>query len=111
MEISALKDLRGNPLVIGKQYLIKLKPTEEEPIEREQQMFGHNQIGTLESFGEVEDDTPTGTFQLENGDKVTVNNFICTFTPCSSGTCSISGGKRRSRRKRSRRSRRSRRFA
>ena len=112
MEMSALKDLRGNPLVVGNQYLIELKPTEEEPIEREQKMFGHNQIGTLKSLVIVEGDTPSGIFKLKNGDEVTVNNFTCTFTPCSSGTCSISGGKRRSRRtKRSKRSRRSRRFA
>jgi hypothetical protein len=111
LEGPPLKDKNGNPLVIGNSYRIELRKPD--PSIRPSELvniFGHNEIGTLKRLFTVEGDTPSGVFELKNGHKVLVNNFICTFTPCSGETC-ISGGKRRSRRTKRSRRRRSRRFA
>ena len=104
-----LKDKNNTPLVVGNSYRIKLK---NDGITEEQlaQFPGHNKIGVLQKVEIVDGNTPSGIFLID-GKVMDFNNYIATFTPCIDLTCSMSGGKRRSRRSRSRRYKRSRRFA
>ena len=115
----ALKDVNGNPLVIGKKYRIRVKNEDMLNNLRSDQLresYAHNKLGTLTELLTVGDDIPSGIFKLEDDDdgEITLNNYDCTFTRCMDLTCSVSGGKRRTRRTRrtirSKR-RRSRRFA
>ena len=107
----ALKDVNGNPLLIGNKYRIRVKNEEMLNNLRSDQLresYAHNKLGTLTELLTVGDDIPSGIFKLEDDGEITLNNYDCTFTRCMDLTCSISGGKRRTRR--TRRSKR-RRFA
>lgn len=113
VEIPELKDVKGNPLVVGNRYRIKLR--DDKYVEKLTQsdpnalvtIFGHNEIVTLVNLYIVEGDTPTGTFKMEDGTEVTSNNFTSVFIPCENESCSMSGGRTKRKRKR----RRTRRFA
>ena len=110
----ALKDVNGNPLVIGKKYRIRVKNEDMLNNLRSDQLresYAHNKIGTLTELLTVGDDIPSGIFKLEDDGEITLNNYDCTFTRCMDLTCSVSGGKRRTRRTIRSKRRRSRRFA
>ena len=110
----ALKDVNGNPLVIGNKYRIRVKNEDMLNNLRSDQLresYAHNKLGTLTELLTVGDDIPSGIFKLEDDGEITLNNYDCTFTRCMDLTCSISGGKRRTRRTRRSKRRRSRRFA
>lgn len=109
VKIPELKDVNNAPLVVGNSYRIKLKNdgNTENPLST---FPGHNKIGVLQTVEIVDGDTLSGKFLID-GKIMDFNNYIATFTPCIDLTCSMSGGKRRSRRRRSRRSKRSRRVA
>jgi hypothetical protein len=108
LEIPTLKDVNNSSLVVGNSYKIRLK---NDGMTELSEFPGHNKIGVLQKVEIVEGDTPSGKFLID-GTIMDFNNYIATFTPCVDLTCSISGGKRRSKRsRRSRRYRRSRRFA
>ena len=108
-----LLDSDRKPLVVGNRYRIKLRDDKfVEQLTRSDPnalvtIFGHNEIVTFLNVYIVEGDTPTGTFEMKNGDKVTSNNFTSKFILCQDESCSISGGRTRCKRKR----RRTRRFA
>ena len=110
----ALKDVNGNPLVIGKKYRIRVKNEDMLNNLRSDQLresYAHNKLGTLTELLTVGDEIPSGKFKLEDDREITLNNYDCTFTRCMDLTCSVSGGKRRTRRTRRSKRRRSRRFA
>jgi hypothetical protein len=107
-----LLDSEGKPLVVGNRYIIKLRDhkfveqlTQSDPNSLVT-IFGHNEIVTFLDLYIVEGDTPTGTFKMKDGTTVTSNNFTSKFILCKDDSCSISGGKRRTRRTRRKRSRR-----
>ena len=110
--IPELKDTNGNPLVVENSYRIKLKNNGISTEEQLAQFPGHNKMGVLKEVKIVDGDTPSGTFLID-GKEMDFNNYNSEFIPCLDSTCSVSGGKRRSRRSSRRRSkrRRTRRFA